>query len=45
MLITWLFRENELNGFIIEDLIVEGDNLNMKMLRSFLGGEITYTGI
>ncbi|CAD8163204.1 unnamed protein product [Paramecium pentaurelia] len=45
IIITWLFRENEMNGFILENLIVEGDSLNMKQLRSYLGGEITYTGI
>ncbi|CAK80719.1 unnamed protein product (macronuclear) [Paramecium tetraurelia] len=45
ILITWIFREQELNGFILDDLIVEGDSLNMKKLKLFLGGKITYTGI
>ncbi|CAD8175460.1 unnamed protein product [Paramecium octaurelia] len=45
VLITWVFREKELNGFILDDLIVEGDGLNMKKLKLFLGGKITYTGI
>ncbi|CAD8079729.1 unnamed protein product [Paramecium sonneborni] len=43
--ITWLFRENEINGFILDNIIVEGNTSNMKMLKSFLGGKITFTGI
>ncbi|CAD8158252.1 unnamed protein product [Paramecium pentaurelia] len=45
VLITWLFRENEISGFLLENLVVEGDGLNMKKLKQFLSGKITFSGI
>ncbi|CAD8154361.1 unnamed protein product [Paramecium octaurelia] len=45
VLITWLFRENEISGFLFENLVVEGDGLNMKKLKKFLSGKVTFSGI
>lgn len=45
VLITWLFRENEISGFLLENLVVEGDGLDMKKLKSFLNGKVTFSGI
>ncbi|CAK76624.1 unnamed protein product (macronuclear) [Paramecium tetraurelia] len=45
VVITWLFRESEISGFLFENLVVEGDGLNMKKLKQFLGGKITFSGI
>lgn len=41
-MMTWLFRE--INGFILDKIRVEGNASNMKMLKSFLGGKITFKG-